>query len=95
MKRVRIPKETKTILFILFVLCVVVFISAHNSYIESQKLAKKEKELIQLIESEKEREKEIEKQIEYYNSKEYIEDLARNKLGLVKPNEILILPEKE
>lgn len=89
------PKGTKAIFFILLVLCVVVFISANRSYIKNQELDKKEKKIKQLIQEELERTDYIEEQRIYYNSKEYVEELAREKLGLIMPNEILILPEED
>lgn len=37
------------------------------------------------------RQQQIEEQIEYYNSDAYVEEAARQKLGLVKPGEALVL----
>jgi cell division protein FtsB len=34
----------------------------------------------------------IQRQIDYYNSDAYVEDAARQELGLVKPGEALVLP---
>ena len=46
------------------------------------------------IDSEKERTKEIEAQKEYLKTDEYVEEAAREKLGLVKDNEIVFQEEK-
>ena len=46
------------------------------------------------IESEKERTKEIEAEKEYMKTDEYVEEAAREKLGLVKDNEIVFQEEK-
>ena len=46
------------------------------------------------IDSEKERTKEIEAQKEYMKTDEYVEEAAREKLGLVKDNEIVFQEEK-
>ena len=50
---------------------------------------KREENLNQQIEAEQERTKEIDKQKEYMQTDEYAEDVARNKLGLVKDNEVV------
>ena len=46
------------------------------------------------IESEKERTKEIEAEKEFMKTDEYVEEAAREKLGLVKDNEIVFQEEK-
>lgn len=46
------------------------------------------------IESEKERTKEIEAEKEHMKTDEYVEEAAREKLGLVKDNEIVLQEEK-
>ena len=50
--------------------------------------------LQQSIEDEQERTKEIDEQKEYMQTDEYIEKTAREKLGMVKDNEILIKESK-
>ena len=45
------------------------------------------------IDSEKERTKEIETEKEYMKTDEYVEEAAREKLGLVKDNEIVFQEE--
>lgn len=42
------------------------------------------------LQSAKERQKELEQEAAYRQTKQYIEELAREKLGLVKPDEILL-----
>ena len=59
-----------------------------NSYQE------KEASLNDQIEEEKERTEEIDKTKEYMETDEYAEDVARNKLGLVKDNEVVFEEEK-
>lgn len=46
------------------------------------------------IENEKERTKDIDAQKEYMKTDEYVEEAAREKLGLVKDNEIVFQEEK-
>ena len=54
----------------------------------------KEASLNDQIEEEKERTEEIDKTKEYMETDEYAEDVARNKLGLVKDNEFVFEEEK-
>ena len=54
----------------------------------------KEDSLNDQIEEEKERTEEIDKTKEYMETDEYAEDVARNKLGLVKDNEVVFEEEK-
>ncbi len=42
------------------------------------------------IASEKERQKELEEEAAYRQTKSYLEKLAREKLGLVKPDEVIL-----
>ncbi len=51
-------------------------------------------ELEEKIENEKERTKEIDAQKEYMQTDEYAAEVARDKLGLVKDNEIVFEEEK-
>lgn len=46
------------------------------------------------IQSEKERQKEIDSLEEYVKTDEYIKEVAREKLGLIDPNEIIFKPNK-
>lgn len=54
----------------------------------------KEASLNDQIEEEKERTEEIDKTKEYMETDEYAEDVAHNKLGLVKDNEVVFEEEK-
>ena len=53
-----------------------------------------EAELKRQIDDEKKRSEEIDKLKEYIETDEYIEEMAREKLGLVKENENLLRPEQ-
>lgn len=55
--------------------------------------AEREAELQSELKEEKARTAEIEKFGKYVETKEYIEDVARDKLGLVYPGEIVFKPE--
>ena len=54
----------------------------------------KEASLNDQIEEEKERTEEIDKTKEYMETDAYAEDVARNKLGMVKDNEVVLEEEK-
>lgn len=47
------------------------------------------------LESEKERQEELKEEAAYRQTRQYLEELARNVLGLVKPDEIIIREESE
>ena len=75
-----------------FVVCV-----GARSYLlkqESVKLAKRQEALESQIEMEEERTKQLEDQEKYMHTKKYVEDVAKTKLGLVYPDEILIQPQE-
>ncbi len=46
------------------------------------------------IEEQQEESRELERESEYIKTEEYIEQIARDKLGLVKPNEIIFQKEE-
>ena len=52
----------------------------------------KEENLAKELEEEKERAEKLEEERIYVQTKEYIEKVAKEKLGLVKPDEILLKP---
>ena len=47
------------------------------------------------LQSEKERQEELEEEAVYRQTKPYVEDVAREHLGLVKPDEIIIREEEK
>ena len=65
-----------------------------SAYSRNQSYQAQEEELEAQLESEKARKKELEEYKKYVNTKEYIEQVAKAKLGLVYPNEV-IYKEKE
>ena len=54
----------------------------------------REESLTQLLDQEKERAEKLEEERIYIQTKEYIEKVAKEKLGLVNPDEILLKPER-
>ena len=72
-----------------FVCCVVVnFIQQHNNYIA---LIKEQADISSLIAAEEELQLSFEEKKEYANSDQYIEEMARLQLGMIKPNEVLFI----
>ena len=47
------------------------------------------------IKAEKQRTEELETYSKYVNTKQFVEFMARNKLGLVYPNEVIFRPEDD
>ena len=54
----------------------------------------KEANLIRQVEEEQDRSEELEERRVFVQTKQYIEQLAKEKLGLVNPDEILLKPAK-
>lgn len=55
----------------------------------------KEEALMQQVAQEKSRANELEEHRIYVQTKQYIEEVAKQKLGLVKPDEILLKPSRK
>lgn len=91
-------KKTKAILFstlVLILLTVVVSIKVSTLYVKNIQLEKDEMKLEKEIETEQEKYIDLLKQKEYIKSDEYIEQLGREKFGLVKQGEIIFVNEEE
>lgn len=85
-------------LLVMMVVLVMLLVVAVNNHNLKQKLAvyqEKEQSLSHQIEVEKERTEEIEEFKKYTKTKKYIEDVAREKLGLVYEDEIMIKTEDD
>ena len=85
-------------LLVMMVVLVMLLVVAVNNHSLKQKLAayqEKEQSLSHQIEVEKERTEEIEEFKKYTKTKKYIEDVAREKLGLVYEDEIMIKTEDD
>lgn len=81
----------------LIVLCLLVGISTQISrlYEKNQDYMAKKKQLTNQLEQEQERQEEIAAYEEYVTTPEYIEELAKTKLGLVNSNEIIFKEMKQ
>lgn len=82
------------IVFVVIVFCICIGVKAHSLRAEKEKLTAKQEMLEKQIKSEEQRAKELEELEKYMQTKKYMEDIAREKLGLVYPDEILVEPEE-
>lgn len=76
------------------VLSMAVIVNVKNISMEKKVMEyqAKEESLMRQVESEKKRSAELEERRVYVQTKQYIEEVAKQKLGLVKPDEILLKP---
>ncbi|TCK87859.1 septum formation initiator [Natranaerovirga hydrolytica] len=92
-KKRRKSNSIKPLMVLLVMFITVIFLRISTLYSENIELERREEELNQLIQIEIEKQEEIKEQEAYIHSEEYIEKLAREKLGLIKEDEIILLPE--
>ncbi len=78
----------------LVVFCLAIAINTKGADLRKsdQEYAAKEEYLQQQVEAEKERSQELEEYKIYVKTKQYAEEVAKEKLGLVNPDEILLKP---
>lgn len=79
---------------IVLVMCAVLTYSKGQAEEKENALKKKKTSVETSLQSEKERQEELKEEAAYRQTKQHIEDLAREKLGLVKPDEIILREEK-
>lgn len=80
----------KLLLIVVLVMCGVLTYSTGKAKAEEQEKTKQKTATEKALASAKEDQKALEETIAYRQTKQYIEELAREKLGLVKPDEILL-----
>lgn len=91
-RRSRLNKHKSSVLGIsgvILLLVAVVSVSSMSLLARNQLYKEQEAELEAQIQEEEERTKEIEQMEEYVGTNEYIEQTARDKLGLIYENEII------
>lgn len=78
-------------LIVLTVMCLLVtgFYAKHRLQRKNEAYQKQEEELMAQIEEEEARTQEIEELSKYVQTKKYVEEVAKERLGLVYPDEIL------
>lgn len=74
------------------VLLVSLTVQSHSLTVKNAAFEEQEARLARQLEDEKKRTEEIDGLQEYMQTDEYVEKIARDKLGLVYPDEILIKP---
>ena len=80
------------------ILLVIIVVASFNYYTNFKKINKLESEISKLnkeIESSKQKNEKLNEQLVNINDEEFIEKVARTKLGLVKPGEVLVIPVKD
>ncbi len=80
---------------IVLVVCAVLTYSKGQAEEKENALKKKKASVETSLQSAKERQEELKEEAAYRQTKQYLEDLAREKLGLVKPDEIIIREEEK
>jgi cell division protein FtsL len=92
------PRQKKDFLlnpFLLAIIAIIALIAAFNFYQNMTRITQIENK-IEKIEAEIAKtaaeNEQLQKQIQNSDNKEYIEEVAREKLGLVKPGEKLLIP---
>lgn len=98
MSRKRRKKNSKglsIVIFTVIVVCLCVGVRTASLKKQNQELALKQESLEKQMKSEEKRTKELEELEKYMKTKKYIEEVAKERLGLVYPDEILIEPEKQ
>lgn len=95
-RRIRIRKKRQNrvamalVLTVLLLMMLVVFYNGRQLQAKLDAYKEREAELTQQLEAERARSEEIEEFKKYTQTKRYIEETAREKLGLVYEDEILI-----
>lgn len=78
---------------VIVVLAVTLSVASISLHTKNQNYKAQEAELQKQLKAQEERAAEIEELEEYVGTDEYVEDVAKDKLGLVYPNEILFEAE--
>ena len=100
-RRIRVRKKRQNSLAMVLVtmvvvtLMVVMAVNNHGMESKLESYKSKEQSLMEQIEEENQRKEEIEDFKKYTKTKKYIEDIARDKLGLVYEDEIIIKTDEE
>lgn len=79
------------IMFFMVIFCGVVTINLSKQVYEYSKIKEEQSEVLAEIKKANEKKQEYENNKTYYNSEAYIEKVAREQLGMVKPNEVLYI----
>lgn len=98
-KRTKYRKQSKTvivgILLATLLFCGLLFYRTKVLQARDSRYGAKETELQSQIEQEKKTSEELSERETYVQTKKYIEEVAKTKLGLVNPGETLLKPNEE
>lgn len=92
------PRKTKDFIFsplFITIIAVIIFFSGVQYYQNMQKMEQLQNKIEKLensINDAKEENQVLKEELANIDSDEYIEKIAREKLGLVKPGEVLVMP---
>ncbi|MBQ4347510.1 MAG: septum formation initiator family protein [Firmicutes bacterium] len=90
MKGIKSPTRLLAVVFI-SIFALIIGFSVHKRVEVYQQLKSEESLLNIELAEEKERTDELKSTADYYKSSAYIEQVARNQLGLIKPGEIVFI----
>lgn len=92
-------RQSRAGLILVFVVVITIIIASAvrsvSLHHKSQELSVTQAQLEQQLEEESNRSEELAEREKYMKTKKYIEDEAKNKLGLVNEDEILIKPKEK
>ena len=96
-KRNRRPRKLSSVLLrgFLFVFVMMITVGIGKQAIRYQEVQEELAVVTAEIEAEQEKQLDFDSRKEYYNSDTYIEQVAREQLGMVKPNEIIYINRSE
>ncbi len=92
-KSIKSRKKTGIVTIVLLLMLVVMSYNIVKLYDKNREYASREDELQKELEKEEERQEELSAYEEFTKTIEYVEQIAREKLGLVFENEIIFKPE--
>ncbi|MBQ4232891.1 MAG: septum formation initiator family protein [Lachnospiraceae bacterium] len=87
--RVKTKKGMWIVVLVTLVICGALFYGMSKLEVKQKALAVEQARLEQCIEEAKDKSKELDNQKAYMQTDEYVEEVAREKLGMVKDDEIL------
>lgn len=86
------PVITFLVVVAVVFVCVTSVVRASTLHAKSKQLAETEKTMELKVEEAKQEQADLDAQEKYMQTNEYIEDVAKDKLGLVHPDELVIRP---
>ena len=86
------PVITFLVIVAVIFVCVTSVVRATSLHTKSKQLAETEKTMELKVQEAKQEQADLDAQEKYMQTNEYIEDVAKDKLGLVHPDELVIRP---